>query len=75
MAGKNTIGLDGSCPFSVSDNLKIETSSYDLNLEGIIIRFGSISGFRATDLVAPLGKGSSLHLTVAWFNNKFLNLK
>ncbi len=53
MADKNSLDLDGSCPFSVSDNLKIETSSYDLNLDGIIIRFGSISGFRATDLVAP----------------------
>ena len=50
---KNIIKSDGSCPFSVSDNLKIEGTSYDLNLEGIIIRYGSISGFRATDLVAP----------------------
>jgi AraC family transcriptional regulator len=50
---KNIIKSDGSCPFSVSDNLKIEATSYDLNLEGIIIRYGSISGFRATDLVAP----------------------
>ena len=50
---KNKIKSDGSCPFSVSDNLKIDATSYDLNLEGIIIRYGSISGFRATDLVAP----------------------
>jgi len=50
---KNKIKSDGSCPFSVSDNLKIEATSYDLNLEGIIIRYGSISGFRATDLTAP----------------------
>jgi AraC family transcriptional regulator len=48
----NNIKSDGSCPFSVSDNLKIKTTSYDLNLEGIIIRYGSISGFRATDLTA-----------------------
>ena len=53
MTDKNIIKSDGSCPFSVSDNLKIEGTSYDLNLEGIIIRYGSISGFRATDLVAP----------------------
>jgi len=50
---KNIINSDGSCPFSVSDNLKIETTSFDLNLEGIIVRYGSISGFRATDLTAP----------------------
>ncbi|MBT3368130.1 MAG: helix-turn-helix transcriptional regulator [Nitrospina sp.] len=53
MVDKNEINSDGSCPFSVSDNLKIEAASYDLNLDGIIIRYGSISGFRATDLVAP----------------------
>ena len=53
VADKNIIASDGSCPFSVSDNLKIETSSYDLNLEGVIIRYGSISGFSAVDLVAP----------------------
>ena len=53
MAGENEVNSDGSCPFSVSDNLKIEAASYDLNLDGIIIRYGSISGFRATDLVAP----------------------
>ena len=53
MTDKNIIDLDGSCPFSVSDNLKIETTSYDFDLEGIIIRYGSISGFRATDLIAP----------------------
>ena len=53
MTDGNIIKSDGSCPFSVSDNLKIEGTSYDLNLEGIIIRYGSISGFRATDLVAP----------------------
>jgi len=53
MTDKNKINSDGSCPFSVSDNLKIEATSYDLNLEGIIIRYGSISGFRATNLVAP----------------------
>ncbi len=49
----NVINSDGSCPFSVSDNLEIETTSYDLNLDGIIIRYGSISGFRAADLTAP----------------------
>jgi AraC family transcriptional regulator len=49
----NKIDADGRCPFSVSDNLKIEATSYDLHLEGIIIRHGSISGFKATDLVAP----------------------
>ena len=53
MVDKNEINSDGSCPFSVSDNLKIKAASYDLNLDGIIIRYGSISGFRATDLVAP----------------------
>ena len=53
MTDKNIIRSDGSCPFSVADNLKIEGTSYDLNLEGIIIRYGSISGFRVTDLVAP----------------------
>jgi len=53
LTDKNIIKSNGSCPFSVSDNLNIEASSYDLNLEGIIIRYGSISGFRATDLVAP----------------------
>ena len=31
----NIIKSDGSCPFSVSDNLKIEAASYDLNLEYI----------------------------------------
>ena len=50
---ENKISSDGSCPFSVSDNLSIEATSYDLNLDGIIIRYGSISGFRATDLAAP----------------------
>ncbi|MCP3930786.1 MAG: helix-turn-helix transcriptional regulator, partial [Bacteroidetes bacterium] len=49
----NEISLNGSCPFSVSDNLKIEATSYDLNLDGIIIRYGAISGFMAMDLVAP----------------------
>ncbi len=53
MVEENSIATDGSCPFSVSENLKIETSSYDLNLDGIIIRHGAISGFGATDLVAP----------------------
>ena len=53
MTDENIIKSDGSCPFSVSDNLKIEATSYDLNLDGIILRYGSISGFRATDLVAP----------------------
>ena len=53
MTAENIIKSDGSCPFSVSDNLKIETTSYDLNLEGIIIRYGSISGFLARDLMAP----------------------
>ena len=47
MAGENEVNSDGSCPFSVSDNLKIKAASYDLNLDGIIIRYGSISGFRA----------------------------
>ena len=32
---KNIIKSDGSCPFSVSDNLKIEATSYNLNLEYI----------------------------------------
>ena len=49
----NEINSAGSCPFSVSDNLKIEANSYDFNLDGIIIRYGSISGFRAMKLVAP----------------------
>ncbi len=53
MTDENIISPNGHCPFSVSDNLKIETTSYDLNLEGLIIRYGSISGFRATDLTAP----------------------
>ncbi len=53
MANKKIINSDGSCPLSVSDNLKIEATSYDLNLDGIIIRYGSISGFRATHLTAP----------------------
>ena len=53
MTENNKIHLDGSCPLSVSDNLKIEATSYDLNLDGVIIRYGSISGFRATDLVSP----------------------
>jgi len=53
MTDENMISSDGCCPLSVSDNLKIETTSYDLNLDGIIIRYGSISGFRAKDLVAP----------------------
>ena len=49
----NKIDTDGRCPFSVSNNLKIEATSYDLQLDGIIIRHGSISGFKAMDLVAP----------------------
>jgi len=53
VSDQNGINLDGSCPLSVSDNLKIEATSYDLNLDGIIIRYGSISGFRAANLVAP----------------------
>ena len=53
MADENIIKTDGSCPFSVSDNLKMEVTSYDLHFEGIIIRYGAISGFRAADLVAP----------------------
>ncbi len=47
------INFEGRCPLSVSDNLKIKASSYDLHLDGVIIRYGSISGFRATDLAAP----------------------
>ena len=42
--------FEGQCPFSVSDNLKIKASSYDLSLDGAIIRYGSISGFRASSL-------------------------
>ena len=53
MTENNSIDSEGCCPFSVSDNLKVEASSYDLNLDGIIIRHGSTSGFRATELVAP----------------------
>ena len=43
---------EGRCPFSVSDNLKINAASYDLRFDGVIIRYGSISGFRATALKA-----------------------
>jgi len=45
--------FEGRCPFSVSDNLKIKASSYDLHFDGVITRYGSISGFRATDLEVP----------------------
>jgi len=45
--------FEGRCPFSVSDNLKIKASSYDLNFDGVIVRYGSISGFRATALKVP----------------------
>jgi AraC family transcriptional regulator len=47
------INFEGRCPFSVSENLKIKADSYDLRFDGAIIRYGSISGFRATALKAP----------------------
>jgi len=46
--------FEGRCPFSVSDNLKIKATSFDLQFDGVIVRYGSISGFRATDLEVPL---------------------
>jgi len=49
----NKMNIDGSCPFSVSDNMRIETTSFDLDLDGIIVRHGALSGFKAKDLVAP----------------------
>ena len=45
--------FEGRCPFSVSDNLKIKATSFDLQFDGVIVRYGSISGFRATDLEVP----------------------
>ncbi len=44
---------EGCCPFSISDNLKIITTSYALHFDGAKIRYGSISGFRATAFKAP----------------------
>ncbi len=44
---------EGRCLFWISDNLKINAASYALHFDGAIIRYGSISGFRATALKAP----------------------
>ena len=44
---------DGSCPFSVSSNLNIEVTSFDLELDGLIVRYGSASGFKSNNLIAP----------------------
>ncbi len=47
------INFEGQCPLSVSDNIKIKASSYDLHFDSAIIRYGSISGFKATALTTP----------------------
>ena len=49
----NIIATDGSCPFSVSTNLNTKVTSYDMELDGIIIRQGSASGFESKNLEAP----------------------
>ncbi len=49
----NIIATDGTCPFSVSSNLNTKVTSYDMELDGIIIRHGSASGFKSKNLEAP----------------------
>ncbi len=53
MKEKNTIALDGICPFTASSNLQIEVTSYDLELDRYVIRYGSTEGFRCRNLIAP----------------------
>ena len=53
MKKEEIIETDGSCPFSVSSSININVTSYDLNLDGIIIRYGSTCGFKAKNLNAP----------------------
>ncbi len=53
MEDKNTIAPDGSCPFTASSNLQIEVTSYDLELDRYLIRYGSTEGFKYRDLIAP----------------------
>ncbi len=53
MSEKNTIDPDGSCPFTVSSNLQIEVTSYDLELDRYIIRYGSTEGFKCRNLTVP----------------------
>ncbi len=45
--------FEDRCPFSVSDNGKINAASYVMDFNGAIIRYGCISGFRATNLSVP----------------------
>ena len=45
--------FEGRCPFSVSDNDKINAASYVMCFDGVIIRYGCISGFRATSRTVP----------------------
>jgi len=53
MKEKNTIASDGSCPFTASSNLQIEVTSYDLELDRYIIRYGSTEGFKCRNLTTP----------------------
>ena len=50
MKKEEIIETDGSCPFSVTSSLNINVTSYDLNLDGIIIRHGSTLGLKAENL-------------------------
>lgn len=50
---KEIVETDGSCPFSVSSSLDVNVTSYDLNLDGVILRYGSTCGFTAKNLIAP----------------------
>ncbi len=51
MKEKNTIALDGICPFTASSNLQIEVTSYDLELDRYVIRYGSTEGFKCRNLI------------------------
>ncbi len=52
MVLEQKISSDGECPLTVSDNLKIDVSSYKIEFDDVILRHGSISGFNAKNLVA-----------------------
>ena len=45
--------FEDQCPFSVSDNNRVDAASYVMHFDGAITRHGCISGFKATDLKLP----------------------
>ncbi len=45
--------FEDQCPFSVSDNDKVNAASYVMQFDGATTRHGCISGFKATDLKLP----------------------